>query len=145
MIVFGDHIHAMRIAAKCGTIYNPMSDHCISRTDEAGLLGGVLFQAYTEESIAIHMAGFTPTWVNRDMLWAAFHYPFEQLKVARVLGQVPEDNTAAIEINLKLGFKEVVRVPGVYRGGAAVVFSMEKDECRWLKLTPRELKPKRGF
>jgi RimJ/RimL family protein N-acetyltransferase len=145
MMVFGDHVHALRIAAKAGTIYNPMADQCISRIDKNGLVGGVLFQAYTEESIAIHMAGFTPTWVNRDMIWAAFHYPFEQLKVARVLGQVPEGNIAAIEINIKLGFKEVARVPGVYRDGAAVVFSMEKDECRWLRLAPREIKPRRRF
>lgn len=139
MIVFGNHIHATRIAAKCGTVYNPLADQCIARTDKAGLLGGVLFQAYTGASIGIHMAGFAERWANRDMLWAAFHYPFEQLKVERVFGQVPETNTTALEINRKLGFKEVVRIPGVYEDGAAVIFVMEKDQCRWLNLTPREI------
>lgn len=145
MIVFGDHVHALRIASKAGTIYNPMADTCIAREDDGLLVGGVLFQAYTGASIFGHMAGFTPTWINRDMIWATFHYPFVQLKVARLMGQVIETNAAAIEINLKLGFKEVARVPGVYDEGAAVVFSMEKDECRWLNLTPRTIKARRGF
>lgn len=144
MIVFGDHVHAMRIASKCGTTYNPVADQCIARTDDEGLLGGVLFQAYTGASIGIHMAGFTERWANRDMLWAAFHYPFAQLKCQRVFGQVPETNTAALEINLKLGFKEVARIPGVYDDGAAVIFAMEKDQCRWLNLTPRGISPRKS-
>lgn len=143
VIVFGDHAHALRIANAAGTLYNPVADQCIARTDADGeLLGGVLFQAYTGASIAIHMAGFTPTWANRDILWAAFHYPFEQLKVRQVMGQVPETNAAALEINLKLGFKEVARIAGVYEDGAAVIFAIQKDECRWLKLTPREIRQK---
>lgn len=140
MIVFGDHAHALRIAKAAGTLYNPIADQCISRVEGDKLLGGVLFQAYTGASIAIHMAGFTPTWANRDIIWAAFHYPFEQLKVRQVLGQVPETNDAALEINLKLGFKEVARIAGVYEDGAAVIMAIQKDECRWLKLTPREIR-----
>jgi RimJ/RimL family protein N-acetyltransferase len=143
VIVFGDHAHAHRISTAAGTLYNPIADQCISRTtDEGELLGGVVFQAYTGASIAIHMAGFIPTWANRDILWAAFHYPFEQLKVRQVLGQVPESNEAALEINRKLGFKEVARIAGVYDDGAAVIMAIQKDECRWLKLTPRALSPR---
>ena len=144
MIVFGDHSHAIQIAQAAGTIYNPLADQCISRcaddTNPPKLLGGVLFQAYTGASIAIHMAGFTPTWANRDILWAAFHYPFEQLKVRQVLGQVPESNEAALEINRKLGFKEVARIAGVYEDGAAVIFAIQKEDCRWLKLAPRTIR-----
>jgi L-amino acid N-acyltransferase YncA len=145
MIVFGNHAHALQISRAAGTLYNPLADVCISRTEGDDLLGGVLFQAYTGASIGIHMAGFAQRWANRDMLWAAFHYPFEQLKVATLLGQVPEDNTAALEINLKLGFNEVARVPGVFESGAAVVFAMKKDQCRWLSLAPRTIRKKRGF
>ena len=140
MIVFGDHAHAVRIAREAGAIYNPLADQVMARVEDGELMGGVLYQAYTGASIGIHMAGFNPFWANRDIIWAAFHYPFRQLKCERMFGQVPETNAAALEINLKLGFKEVARIPGVYEDGAAVILCMEKSDCRWLKLAPRKIR-----
>jgi RimJ/RimL family protein N-acetyltransferase len=140
MIAVGNHAHAIQIAAAAGTIYNPVADQCISRTEDGELLGGVLFQAYTGASIGMHMAGFRPKWANRDMLWAGFHYPFEQLKCERVFGQVPASNRLALEIDLKLGFKEVARIPRLYPGDDAIIVCMEREECRWLAVKPRTIR-----
>lgn len=140
MIIFGDHAHAIRIAREAGAVYNPLADRVIARVEDDELVGGVLYQAFTGASIGIHMAGFNPHWANRDMIWAAFHYPFQQLGCQRMFGQVPETNAAALEINTKLGFKEVARIAGMYDDGAAVIFCMEKQDCRWLKLAPRTIR-----
>lgn len=85
----------------------------------------------------MHVAAFRPRWINRDLLWAAFHYPFVQLGVKKVFGQVPEDNTKALELNRNLGFKEETRIADVYPEGDMVLMSMYKADCRWLSIKPR--------
>ena len=136
MIYIDFLFHADKIAQASGTVFNRVSDHCISRSDGNGrLLGGVIYSGFTSESIAMHTAAFDRRWVNRDMLWVCFDYPFNQLGVQRVFGQVPEDNAAALAFDTKLGFKEVTRVPGVFKGGVGlIVMCMEKADCRWLDI-----------
>ena len=128
----------MRIAQKAGTVFHPVYDICIALVRKEWLAGGVVFTNYTEESIAMHSAGFQPAWVTRDMLWVCFDYPFNQLGVKRIFGQVPEDNEVALKFNTHLGFKVINRVEGVYKGGVAcLLVRMERDECRFLSLEPR--------
>ena len=52
-------------------------------------MGGVIFSNYTGESIAMHSAAWDQHWINRDMLFVIFDYPFNQLGVKRMFGQVP--------------------------------------------------------
>jgi hypothetical protein len=139
-IVFNDHVHGYAIASASGTSFNPVVDICIGRVVDDKLLGGVLFQNYTGSSIGIHVAGFADHWINRDMLWVCFHYPFVQLGCSKLFGQVPSTNSKALEFNLNLGFKEVARIEDVFPDGDLIVLTMQREKCRWLKLKPRGLK-----
>lgn len=139
MILFGNVEHGHTIAKEAGTHFNPACDVVISRVEDDQLYGGVIFTAFTGASIGIHMAGFTKHWVNLDMLWVAFDYPFNQLKVKTIFGQLPSCNLKALEVDLRLGFKEVTRIPDVFPDGDLVVVAMRKEDCRWLKLRPRGL------
>lgn len=140
-IEFNNIEHGYRIAAAAGCIFNPAVDRVISVTSEGKLLGGNVYAGYTGASIHLHMAGFAPSWASRDFLWAAFDYPFNQLGCKKVFGQVPETNTRALEIDLKLGFKIEARIEDVFPDGACLVLSLAREDCRWLKLKPRGLKP----
>lgn len=86
------------------------------------------------------MAGFRPDWANRDMLWVAFDYPFNQLGCKKLFGQVPESNPKALEIDLKLGFKIIAKIDDVFPDGALIVVALDRDDCRWLNLKPRGLR-----
>lgn len=140
-IKFNDMEHGYRIAHAAGCIFNPAADRVISVTSEGKLLGGNIYTGYTGASIQLHMAGFTPGWANRDFLWVAFDYPFNQLGCGKIFGQVPESNQRALEIDLKLGFKIVAKIEDVFPDGACYVVALAREDCRWLKLTPRGLKP----
>lgn len=140
-IEFGNSEHGYRIAEAAGCVFNPAADRVISMTGHGELLGGNIYTGFTGASIHIHMAGFAPSWATRDFLWVAFDYPFNQLKCKKVFGQVHEKNARALEINLKLGFKIEVRIEDVFNDGACLLLSMYRDDCRWLKLKPRTLKP----
>lgn len=141
MIQFGNHEHGYRIAAEAGCTYNPAVDQVIAVTSQGKLLGGNILTGYTGVSIHMHTAGFAPAWATRDFLWVLFDYPFNQLGCKKVFGQVPEYNTRALEIDKKLGFKIVARIEDVFPDGACLVLSLAREDCRWLKLKPRGIKP----
>lgn len=141
MIEFSNHEHGYRIANAAGCIFNPACDQVISITSQGKLLGGNVLTGYTGASIHMHTAGFVPRWATRDFLWVAFDYPFNQLGCKKVFGQVPEYNKQALEIDLKLGFKVVARIEDVFPDGACLVLALAREDCRWLNLKPRSLKP----
>lgn len=137
MIVFNDPGYADRIAAAAGAQFNMRFDQCIARVMDGELAGGVIYSGYTKKSISMHVAGFRDDWINRDMLWICFDYPFMQLGCEVLFGQVPSDNLRALEFDMKLGFKIRARIEDVFPDADLFVLAMRKDECRWLGLKPR--------
>ena len=133
MIICSDPVHGARIATAAGCSFDPAVDQVIAREENGELLGGVVYKDFTRESIAMHVAGFDPRWINKEMLWKAFDYPFVQLGCKTVFGPVPSYNTQALEFDRKLGFSQVAIVPGVFPGGDLVVLAMKREDCRWLK------------
>lgn len=121
-----------------------MSDISFSRWQDGKLLGGVVYNRFTHSSIAMHTGGFTPNWLNREFLWLAFHYPFEQLGVGRVFIMINEKNDHSLHFALKLGFEVETRIRKVYPDGDQIVLVMERHQCRWLGVKPKYLQPIKG-
>lgn len=141
MIVVNNWEHGFDIAKAAGTNFNPACDHCVAIVDKQNeLLGGVIYQCFTEVSIQMHMAGFTDNWATRDLIWCAFDYPFNQLGCKKVFAQVPAHNTKALEIDLKLGFKIVAKVDDVFPEGACLVLALSREDCRWLSVKPKYIR-----
>lgn len=137
-IIFNDPDDGRELARCAGTRFNTDGDISICRHRNGARLGGVIFNNYTTESIGIHSASWATDWINRDMLWVTFHYPFNQLGVKRIFGQVPETNFHAQEFNVKVGFKYVARIEGVYpHNVACMVMCLERADCRFLDVKPR--------
>lgn len=136
MIHIGNREHGEAIGKAAGVKYDPEMDAVVSREDGGELKGGVVYQGYTKHSIAMHVAGLRPNWINRDLLRTAFYFPFVQLGCVKVFGHVPESNTAAIELDLHLGFEKVTFIPDVFANGGMHILAMERTKCRWLLLPP---------
>jgi hypothetical protein len=141
MIVFGNKEHGQTIANAIPRRFNPECDPVISSvTSEGNLLGGVIYDGYTGSCIFIHQAGFDKHWMTRDMLWAAFDYPFNQLGCTKLCGTIPSTNAPLLAINLKLGFVVEHALQDGYPDGPMLLLSMTRDQCRWLKLKPRNIR-----
>ena len=141
-IVFGHDVWGRAVAQAVGHFFNPECDTIIAREVDEQPAGGVLLTNFTGESMQIHVAGFRPRWLSRDLLWVSFDYPFRQLGVERLFSQMQETNGVARAFNLRLGFRQVARIEGVYPGGVAcIVTVMEESWCRHLMLRPRNLVP----
>jgi len=136
--VFNDIEDGRAIAKLAGTHFNSECDVCVCRIRNGQRLGGYLYTDYTGESLSMHSASWAARWLNRNMVFIAFDYPFRQLRVKRIFGQTPEDNQPALEFNRKCGFKVIARIKGVYKGGVAcIVTMMEPEDCRLLNVKPR--------
>lgn len=97
------------------------------------LIGVVGYNGFCGQVCSMHMAG-DGNWINRQLLWAAFDYPFNQAKCVQVFATVAETNYKALKLNLHLGFKTIGLVPNGWAEGVnLILLTMNKRDCRWLE------------
>lgn len=122
------------VCFRTGGVYEPGCSTAIGQRDDDGkLVGGVLFDHYNGRSIAMHVAGEGTHWVSRQLLRAAFEYPFRQLRVKKVLGLVDSTNRPARRFDEHLGFVLEARVRDAGPQGDLLIYSMTADRCRWIR------------
>ena len=91
------------------------------------------YTAFIGKTCQMHVVNLTNKPVNKELVFAAFDYPFNYLGVEKALGIVNSNNEKAMKFDQKLGFKEVHRFVGMHDdGGDIVVFSMDKSDCKWI-------------
>lgn len=84
-------------------------------------------------SVEMSIFSVDKKWATRQYLKAVFEYPFIQLGLERVHTVCSENEGEIMKFNKKLGFiQEGVMRKAWPLGGNAVLFSMLKDECKWL-------------
>ena len=124
---------ARYVARRCGTLARWGADAVAVAlvNDDDELMAGVVFNGYSHPNILMHIAAerMTPAFV------AAFaHYPFEQLKVARVTGLIDKDNKASRRFAEHLGaVLEGTMKDASPRGGDVCVYGWyARNAQKWL-------------
>jgi len=145
MIVVNNEEHGHLIMDECMGTFTPGLDSVISRTVDGQLVGGVVYTAHTGRSCQMHQWGRDKHWINRDLLWVAFHYPFVQLEYDCIVVLVRASHEKTINLNGKFGFKKVAHIKAVYPGDDCVVMQLMKEECKWLNLKPRNTAFRGGY
>lgn len=136
-----DDVHAIKLLAQAASIqFVPRLHHCIANySKDDKLLGGTLYTDYWGGSVGCHFAGFFPNWINRELLWLGFQYPFVQLGVNKLFGLIPEWNVTSRNTALRLGFQIEYLAPDVFNNPDGIngmyITSMYKHACRWLDMS----------
>lgn len=135
MIVFDSSL-GVPIAKAARASFNAQVDTCLARVENGQLLGGFTFTDYTGRggSMMCHVAGFRPGWLNRHLLMNAANYAFNHCGCNRLFGQVRATQPKVLAFDLKLGWKEVAFLEGVFPDGGCHIVSMAREDCRWLSL-----------
>lgn len=95
------------------------------------------YTAFIGKTCQMHVVNVKGKHTPRELLFAAFDYPFNYLGIEKAFGVVNSKNEHAMNYDQKLGFKEVQRFEGMHDdGGDIVLFAMDKADCKWI----RELK-----
>lgn len=134
MIVFDSRL-GVYIAKEARASYNENTDFCLARVGEDGTLyGGITFSDYTGRggSMMTHIAGFRPGWLNRALLRDAANYGFNHCGCRTLFGQVRATQPKVLAFDLKLGWKEVAFLEGVFPDGGCHILAMTREDCRWL-------------
>lgn len=110
---------------------------CIGRVEHGTLRAVVGYDHFTGKCCQMHIAGTGKLWMTRELLFAAFDYPFRELNLNVVLGVTDSSNKEAIRLNTKLGFRRAHVVCGGHPDGDLIIFEMQRADCRWLSLGSR--------
>lgn len=136
--------HGERIMKAAGSDYSDRLMQVISRSENGVLMGGVVYENYTGAggSCLVHIAGFEPNWINRDLLWIMFDYPFRQLDCRQAFAQVASKNTKALEFCKSIGWEILHILEAVFPDGDMVLLRMKREQCRFLGIKPRSVTPR---
>lgn len=99
---------------------------------EGELIAAVLYDNYNGATVNAHVTIRPGAIVSKNFLWYTFHYPFNELKVNKILGFVNSDKHKALSLYKNLGFVEEHRITGGAPGGDLVVLSMTPEQCKFL-------------
>lgn len=102
--------------------------------DGVGPIAGCYYESCNGASVIGHLGGIGRKWMNREYLWFCFHYPFEILKVNKIIGIVTSDNLAARKLDEHMGFVLEATLKDAAPKGDLLIYTMTKDQCKWLHL-----------
>lgn len=106
----------------------------LARVVDKGIVGVVGYEGFTGRAVRMHMAGEGKRWITREFLTRAFRYPFITLDLPMVFGIVPSGNKAALEIDRRLGFTELMYVEGAHPDGGLHFLQLKREDCRFLEM-----------
>lgn len=124
------------IMARSFGVYNDKIDQCIAVIRDDEIAGGVVYNGFIKTAIFLHMAGAGDNWATREFLWMVYDYPFNVLGVTWLYGLLDPDNTLALEIDRRMGFREVACLPGALGDRDLIVMGMKREQCRMLRDIP---------
>lgn len=128
------------VYARTGGVFLPQISHCLGQVDSSGsLVAGVVFEGYNGATMKSHIAVDPGKALNKQMLWAIGEYVFRQQKVTKLIGLVDSNNTKALHLDKKFGFKEEGRIKDGVVGGDLVILTLTKDDYRYIGLTKDDI------
>ena len=119
--------------SRINVAFSPLDSYVIGVERDGVIEAAVGYKDFTGRSVCMHVAIDNPCAIHRRFVWLCFDYPFNQMGVEKVLGVVDSSNAEALNLDLKLGFRPVATVEGVYENGDMLILEMRKSQCRWLK------------
>lgn len=99
---------------------------------DGSIVAVVGYEDYNGASVRMHVAGEGRRWMTREYLWYCFYYPFEQIKVKKILGLVHSANVDAIRLDKHLGFVHEATITDAVPNGDLLILTMTKEQCRFL-------------
>lgn len=137
--------HGRQIMAAIDSQYASVTMKVISRSENGVLQGGVVYENWTGAggSCLVHIAGFSKRWIDRDMLYIMFDYPFRQLDCTQAFAQVAAKNEEVLAFNKKIGWEEVIRLEDVFPDDDMILMRMKRSACRYLDIKPKTVQSRR--
>lgn len=112
----------------------PENTTCIGLEKDGNLVAVVGYCGFRAKSCVIHVAAIDHNWINKDLLWASFDYPFNKLGVSVILATVSSNNEDSLKLSRHLGFVDKAYIEDAHDDGDLVILAMRREQCRWLDI-----------
>ncbi len=112
----------------------PPTSYSVGWVNDEGPIGGFIIDRYTGKggSCWTHFAG-KPGWITRHKLRQISEYLFDHLECGVGYGVVEASDQVVIDIDKKIGFRELTLLEGHFSGGVdGLLLEMKRSDCRWL-------------
>ena len=97
------------------------------------LVAVVVFDRFTDCDCHMHVASDgSRHWLNKELLLAAFAYPFTQLGFRRVTSLIPASNSAALKFNQHLGFSKEGYHRHAMPDGDIIALGLLRADCKFI-------------
>lgn len=91
------------------------------------------YDHWTPNSVEMHSLILDKKGMTKSFLREIFWFPFEFAQKGLVVGVTPSDNAAALELNRKLGFRQVYTLKDGWSTGVDMIIQeMRREDCKWL-------------
>jgi hypothetical protein len=106
----------------------------VAYDDKTGAIAGiVIMDSWTASGCQTHFAIDNPICIRRGFFREVAYHIHVVCGRKYIFGLIPANNEKAHKFDLKMGFKEVARVPdGFAEGVDYIVVRMSREENRWL-------------
>ena len=97
------------------------------------LVAGLIYNGYEGANVNMHIGAIVGAkWLNKEFLFAAFDYPFNELGKRRATAFMASTNKRTIKFVKNLGFVYEGTMPHYYVDDDAVVYGLLRENCRFL-------------
>ena len=113
----------------------PTETVCIGQEIDGVLAAVVGYCSFMPKACQMHIAAVDEVnWMSRDLLWAAFDYPFNKLGVSVILITISSNNEDSLKFSRHLGFVDKAYIEDAHIDGDLVILAMRRENCRWLDI-----------
>lgn len=116
--------------SKTGGSYIHGMGQYIGLVDDGKILAVAGYENCNTASVHCHIA--VEGMMNREFLRYIFAYPFNELKVKKLIGIVPSFNEKALKLDKHLGFIEECVIKDAHPGGDLHILTMTKEQCKFI-------------
>lgn len=133
-LIYGDDERLLPWAQqRVGVVDFRADAHTIGYEHDGKVVAVVVFDDFSHHDVNMHIASDgTGRWLTRELLVAAFAYPFIQCGLRRITALVPARNTRALKFDEHIGFRREGYHPKAAKDGDLVSLGLLREHCRWI-------------
>ena len=95
------------------------------------IVGAAGYNCYNGKSMQMHVA--LKGWFTKEAMWYAFHYPFVELGLHKLIAPIPSTNVKSLRVAKHFGFIPEAIIKDAAPDGDLHLLTMTKEQCRYLK------------
>jgi RimJ/RimL family protein N-acetyltransferase len=124
--------HGLWLAEKTGC--EPLHGWCeyIGLEKNGAIIAVCGYDDFNVSSVRAHIA--IEGRINRRFLWLILHYPFEQLKVKKIVAPVHSANAKSVRFCEKMGFVKEAIVKDLFADGDLFFLTLTKNQSKMLSI-----------